>query len=563
MDMENNQFTSEENITTETPVQEPAPETPAEASEPAPYTECDAPKKKKFNLKKFLLIILPALAVIIAIIIGIPAISSCYMKNFASPKDYLTYIEMKNITNEVKDFAKAYGNYKKAYTEPVSAKSEITVELGESALDMLAASMVTGDGMEYIDWSFLSEIGIDIETVSDGEKISYDMLLSLSGEDVLLYNLIYDYAEGFMYYGMPELSEDYLRTEMITPQQEGMVYYDFDEISELAKEYLPTSHEIEDILIRYARIVYENMNNVTREDTTVEANGVSQQVMKFTVNFDKQTCNNIQIKVFEALAKDKDVENITDRIQKAAEKQGATFDTDLYDQFADYLMENVAELKEKDVEKNYTIFKLYIYADNSEKVIGRAISSTEGGREESVGYCQTTNGNKFGYELFTPENAFAIKGDGIKEGDSYSGKYELIIEDEKVATVKADTEGSNSGKYKLTPEKGLYKMFGMDDSEAAAMKLMGLSLEFEYERSDDTWGELELGLNMMGQNFISVVLKSSESEKTEVVIPENYVDAEYAQEWAENLDMEKLYDNLKDAGLPDFFSMMLNPQSSM
>ncbi|MBE6793459.1 MAG: hypothetical protein E7532_00775 [Ruminococcaceae bacterium] len=559
MNTENNPYVPEtEN--TEVNSQQINPESPYTP----PYTEPETPKKKKFNLKKFLLITIPALVVVAAIFLSFPLISSCYMKNFASDKEYLTYIEMKSITKDVKNFAKSYGNYTKAFSEPAGTKGEVTIKLGDSVIDMLAASTMTGEDMEYIDWSFLSEIGIDLETMTDGEKISYDLLLSLSGEDVLLYSIIYDYLGGYMYYGLPELSENYLRSEIITPpQQEGATYFDYDDINEYIREYFPTDDEIEALLIKCARIVYENMNNVTREDTTIEASGISQQVMKFTVNIDKQTFKDIQINLFEALADDEDIKSILNRIQKAEENNGATFDTDLYTQFADYLKENVAELKEKDVEDNESIFKLYTYADKDENIIGRALSATEGETEETVGYYQTVSGDKFGFEFFTPENAFVIKGDGTKEGDAYSGKYELIIDDQKVVTVKSEYEDSQSGEIKVVPEKGLYTMFGMSDEEAAAMKFANLSLEMSFSGEENSWSEFSVGFNMMGQNFISLESKSSEIPHTEIVIPENYIDEENAQQWLESIDVEKLLENLEDAGLPDLFTTIFYPRESL
>ena len=531
----------------------------------------EKPAKKPFKIKKPIVFAGIAVVLIAVILLNMTSIIGFFMRSFASPEKYMSYVELTNLKESSDSLLSAYNNYKKNISSSTGAEAEIKLNMGEDAIKLLEAA-ISQSGAGDMELDFLKEIAISGDSSFKDNKMNIGLTAKVSGKEVVEGRMFIDYDNGVMYIGLPDLNDQYLCYELPESDFEdmGVAMEDMEKLYAAIEEALPSSKQIKKCLKKYAKAALGAIDDVTKEKETVTVDGMSQKLTKLTLSVSDDMMNDVEIAVLEEMIADKDLKKIVNNIQKGFNDFADEFDFDdisLYDSMIEELTDELEYLKERKAEgytSNDTVGQLVTYVNNKNEVVGREIINVnyDGDEEEILSYCKVKKGNKFNFKLTTADDALTIAGSGKETNSAVNGEFEIEVDGDEILTLtvsdfstKQFDKGNIKGTFLLEPGSDFYDFADMDEMSMLG-SMTDIALELKLDITSKS-GEISVSVIMDDEVFAGISISSETKKAKNITLPKDYVDVEDADEWAENIDFDKLIDSLEAAGFPDLITEAL------
>ena len=117
----------------------------------------------------------------------------------------------------------------------------------------------------------------------------------VGGNQLLDFTVLVDSENGYMYFNLPQLKEQYVKFDLSTLMSSGD-YNDTTEAMEMLStffESLPDDETSTEIISRYLTVIVESVDDVEQESDTITANGVEQKCTKLTATIDEDSVKSI------------------------------------------------------------------------------------------------------------------------------------------------------------------------------------------------------------------------------------------------------------------------------
>lgn len=375
--------------------------------------------------------------------------------------------------------------------------------LDEDLRQMLAHS-------EDRDSSWIADINLQI-LAGEADGISKVQTALFLKEEVIVGLEILQNQEK-LWFGMPELNERYLEFPKET----------------LGIEQQPEVTLDEDALEAYVRILADSIQNVKKDKTFLEVDGVRQTSWKLTADIDTAQIRQMLGDLAKQLREDEAITAIFSYPE----------DRVIFEEMVSKL-EQLAQRAELELQ-------LVIYLDRYNKLIGFDLQDGEG---NTLFYCaKAVDDGQFACR--TACGNVVLTGKGTISNGKETGQYRLRIDGDTVLSYQVkDFAVKNNG----------FTGSVIFPIQEATIFTAELNLELSQEMVS---GANVLSLNLvsggtaiLGLTFMVEELRYLSIEEPEAVLPATQTDT--MQNWIESLDWTIIFQRLKNAGVPiDVFAML-------
>ncbi len=506
------------------------------------------PKKSKKGL------IIGIVAAVVAVIVALVAFSSSlfsnyFKKTFSSDKDYLKL----TVQNSCSEFAENLGSFYeqlnvKETTVP-SQNVEFEINLGKSGADFIGQIL----GMDV---SWAKSAILDINAHFNDNKYSADTEIKLNDKKIVSLNYIIDMESYTMYMQIPEFNNEYVSLPFATDMEGAVSSQEMQKMLDDIISVLPDTDTLERIITRYVGIVFDCMEEVQKETVTLDVKGVSLKCDKYSVKLDGDFLVKAISAVFEEAKNDNDIKKIILDIAKLDVLDVEDAD-EFYGDYQASLVDAIQSIEESDKPEIEVTYNTWI--NNKGDIIGLEIEygefvfsyfNVEKGKDYAVEASIEIDGNKFSFE-----------GEGKISGSKKSGKFvvkamgmDFVEIEMKDFDTKSYEKGYANGTIEIKPSSAILLSM-LDGVPAELSSFIGdLSLKLDLKSSEKEV-DYKLSLYQDDDLLVDVGLSGSPIDNKKANIPSNSVsldDGEALQKWAEKIDINKIINALKEAGLPAY-----------
>ena len=476
-------------------------------------------------------------------------------------EEYLQKLGENNLGAAIDSLGEVYGEIlggmgdNSAADTASGAKLNMTLTLGDTAMDLLEQAIFGGEAP--VDISFLQEINLDMDVGIKGQMETMQMVLGLKGQQIITANLLMNMADSVMHIGLPELNDQWLKIEAGENVPNGITggMSSTAMMAELA-DALPDAETLTRVLDRYLALVLAELDNVEQTTTTLEVNGVKQECTVLTLKVYEEDAMNIVKAVLTKAKDDADLKTIIEDVAKGIEDlAGEDIGADsAYTDFQEAIIDTLAELEELTEFDTENPLQLDTYVDKNHNIIGMKLNepSSQGSKRGMVYFYTLTEGDKTAFEFVIPSDVddtddFKISGTGTKKDGKTSGTYTVSMQEMEMVTIKIEDLTDEAGTITLTPSKDLIPSDVTD-----MLGNLALQIKLSAEGFD---------LNVLGDNelLLGLSVKVTESDGPALSEPSNAVDitdSSALEKWTEKVVLDKVIDNLKEAGAYEFFELL-------
>lgn len=530
------------------PVAEPAPAEnvwvapePVVPAIPAEIPAVAANKKSK----KWIPFVLGGVAILAVLaVVLVMVLPGWFRRNFSSPEEYFQYVAKEG----VKEYS---ANMSSMYSDVINVldfvgkdiNAEIKWEVHKDLVEML--SMAGGTDM-----SFLQNGDLAAKLSIGKEMMGADATIGLNDVQIGTVSVLIDVLEDNMYISVPDFMEKYLGADM---EELGAEIDEdmFDEIEKLMAIF-PEAEILESLTNKYLGIMIDCIEDVEKDEDTIKAEGVSQDVIALTVTIDGDTLCAMSEAALKEMLKDKELKTV---IMDMAENMELDPE-DVYDDFIESVedaLDEVDELEDLDGEIEFVVF-----VNDSDEICGFEMETEE---EITVTYVMAKAGEKFGFEasMASDYREVAFVGKGKESGSKLRGEFTFEVDGVSyldIAVKDFDTEeaakGHIKGEFTITIPSALADMIEMEvgnslDLEDYALKILAdtgstsAKVQAILTEGDDTLIDLTIALSIDDQDVL------------EVPADKNVVWADDEDELLETImdfDWDLLLERLEDADFP-------------
>ncbi len=545
----------EQETVQETPVQE------THVQEAPKEPEVIAAPKKKNGL--FIALSIIAVIIVIAVVVVAcfgDAIKGAYMKSFSSDEDYFRYVADKSVTSFSENLTDGYGKLVGGVTAEGGAsavKSTFKINVGDKALDLLKESL--GEGVN-VDLQWLKKVSVDMDVNIKDSLERIFAAVKVDGKTIVDADIFADAKSGDLFVGLLSLSDKYLKISGNTAQAEGNTAVDILGDEEFIKA-LPSEKVFASLIDRYTSVILDNIKTIEKSSEAVKLGNVEQELTVIDIEITHQDFLNISKAVLETVKTDEELKTVLTDIFKYLEKTDTSYNAEeMIKDFYEDLDESLNGLAEEELQQGVLIITQYV--DSSNETVG--LKAAFDGQEQ-ISYINLCNGEDFATELKV-EKVLTVKGEGTEKKDVVNGKYELILENTKLAdiTVKdlVEKDDTAKGAIYVAPTSALYELMDMDSDVSTALSIANIQLEIAFDITEKS-ARVDLNVLSGGELFAGITVTGEEVKAENITVPsgDKVYDETKANEWAQSLDASKIFENLKNAGIPqefiDLIEMML------
>lgn len=488
-----------------------------------------------------------------------------------SDAEYIQKVEKENLAGAISSLTEIYGALGKANPGAATednSKVEMDIQIGDRIINMLEESYKNATGSE-MDFSFLTNLGMDVEMSMKGDLMKYDLTALLNDKKVISATMFMNMAQLVGYFAIPELNEDFVKVDMnAMGGMGGSTMPDFSgsamapsfgagsavmaptaiiKMLPQIMEKLPSEEVFAKLLNRYIDVILANLKNVTRSTVTLEEGGL------------KQTCTKVSTKIYEADAKEmaKAILNtaLTDQeLKQAVDGISEIAETDLYPTFKQSIEQFLASINADTDLDTENCIELITYVDSDHNIIGREIYGFD--RDGAVAsYYTITSGEKFAFKAEV--QGVALTGNGTEKKGATTATYTLNVAGTNYVTLEVEdfkaTETELTGTVRVEPSAQLLSLFF---GSTSGVPFADLALELQLATDGIT-------AKMLGNDalIVSIAMKVKEATGGKIELPSDAVDMNNTlamQNWMANLDVDALLNNLQTAGVPaELIEMLL------
>lgn len=569
----------------ETPVREvPAQEMPAEEAPFSLNLEGALPEEAKTKKKKNKLLIriiagVTALAVLVVCLLGFFAWDwGLYVRDMfermKSPEDYMDLVEQRalsdeNPTSELGAIKKLVMSYYTAVleAEQVSGGSVgMQVLVGDGLKDLL--DQLDSLGMELDAdvqpllelLQVLNEIELRADVVMDETGMEVLMDLGINSQDLIGAQVIVDTENNMMYMDLPGLTDTPVAvdlTEMGLDPEVFAVYTQSLQLSEDLKADLPSAEAVSQLLDSCLLSAMEQITEVERENGTIKAGGVEQNVTVLTYEVDEQTAVKMGIAILEQLEDNETLLQILEAYETyAAEMSEIMEEMGLEDAESAYptidvdavmasISDAIAEMEEYEAESEQALI-IETYVNKKGQIVGRSFTMED--EEGEIAYMTAISGRKVGFKLLVEVDGEEVCAEGsatYKKG-KLSGTGSVEISGEELLTLELKELDVKTGTGVIRVGLGKEVRDAMEESMGVAATVISSDLELEItigEKAVTVW------LLMDDDQILGLGMDYAAEENATVTIPSDAMTDPDA--WAETMDPQVLLDRLEEIGITE------------
>lgn len=552
----------------EGPAEIPA-EAPAEAPEqPAPFAQADfdaAPKKKKSKKKLGVTLavigVLLAAAAILTFVFW-PQVSGFFVKTFGSPEAYFQHVEKQAVADSADTVSTYYDTLINNASGNNAAEGTMRLQVSDKLLQLMGADAADVD----IDW--INDVALEYETVVDGTLTMMNMVLDISGTDIVDLSMIVDITTENVYLALPSLSGTYLH---IAPDYYSGTSSSMQNLlsDEDFLKALPDEDTVNKLLRRYLQIVIDNTSNVDKSSDTLQIGDYEQKVTVLEYELTQKGVLKIAKAVLKEAKSDKDLKKCINDVADYLEDKGMISDADsVYDDFKDALEVALEQLNDVDASSE-TLLVVTDYVDGASKIIGRRLEIQD---QTILEYATVTKGKDYASEWDFGNGQLIFRGDGTISGDTREGDYVLTVEGVDFLNVYASynekklDDGLLDGRFRLTPTATMLDGMGLDSQVKSLISGMNLGLELVISNGKKD-SSMAFNLVSGSEVLLGLSAEASVAAGKQVTLPTDTISDRYSDDWAEELDFDKIIDALRKTNVPkelvdsleETIDMMTNP----
>jgi len=449
-------------------------------------------KKKKLGLILGIALAAVAAAVAVALLFG-GQIIGFYYRTFASPEEYLAYVEMKNFQRNMASLAADYEKYADV-SDSVTMKSKLGFSVDEGLLELV----FDGDGnaeeeaRALAQW--LESLQIELVSKQNGDLSSVEMNLSRKDEAILGLLMIMDAEKGEQYLSLPGLTD-------LFQMQEG--YKSLDE--ERLEELLPDEELVERVMERYKAVLFDALPDFTLEEGSYPAEEGDVEAYLLSVTVTADDLEAVLEAILEEAEEDKELEEIYDSLLNVLDEMG--LDKELFPDYDEITyLEEEDDDEEDDDEEEEDEWKIVFtdYVDGKNELIGRSFCIEDGAEAFDLRWMHYDEKVDF---YFGDKNAALVAfGSAADKATRVEGEFRSKVMDEtftflwieekesdKVSTATLEME------LKLTDGEAPFQVFKLvlhrtledlkSEVECSLLgdgkKLFGLTAEVSLEKGAD------------------------------------------------------------------------------
>ena len=548
------------------PVQQPVYQQPV-YQQPVYQQPAPPPKKKKHvGLIVLLIIVLAAAA---AGYLLRDKISSFVLSTVAPAEKYYEHVEKASIADFSANTADAYDLLLLSNTNIDNKTTEggLEVRLGDGGRDLIMAAL--GSTLQQLnpdeDLKWLKTLGVNTSVVTQDDKSSLQMQLTLNSVGLVTLSLVADPVNDKAYISIPELKKEYVEIPLsqldamgsgggvmqIIGMISGVAQADTGKMADALKG-MPDKGGMEKLIQKYLDMLLECAEEVEKEKGKLTVEGVSEEVTILKLSADGEALSKAMGNILTEMKKDNDIKSIVTGMAEAQEKDSA----EAYKSFLselDKALEDVDDLKES------SGFDMTVYTDAGGDIIGREL------RAGDFVYImkKPQQGDKFGLEFsFGSEGgALSLKGDGKKSGDKLTGELDIEAAGTYMGVLALDgfdeaklKKGMLSGTIEIRPSDALLGSVGGDSMLSSVLRNLAIRLEMDTGKDK---GSFTLSILNDGGSLLSV--SANANGKGGGKVPS--VSGEDMDKWSSEMDTQsflaKLVDSLESAGVPDAYTSMI------
>lgn len=450
----------------------------------------------------------------------------------------------------------------------VSSRTEmdISVTLGDDLISSLGTMMqmyqLPGDA------SWLKEFGLNMDVNYTKDLTKMVLALRLGGTEAVSAEVIQDMANQMVYMGLPGLNDQYIAVGANVSQSAVAMSGMGDYAALIAA--LPTEATLNTLLTRYLNLLQQELGDPTVGTETLSFSGISQEVTATTHTIRRSDVLDMAEAVMKAAQTDAELEAMLDKLSAYVNTQGeaeyaeyskqygTTFvweTVDLHEELMDEIDSALEDIAETRVElEDGDFLALSVFSDG-EKDLGIRLKVVTGYDSVEINaYSLTQNENTA--LLVEISDLFRLSGTGTRSKDLLSGSYTLSAQGQDMAYLDVknlDMEALKAGNLKGTlslrlSQKMIQEMFGYGSFVTTNTRI-DINLNTEGDN-----GVIECKLYDGSKFMLGVTMRTKTLPAEKIQLPTSYVDAQKQEElmnWVSALDLDKLMQNLRQAGVPD------------
>lgn len=570
----------------ETPVVEETPaaeETTAESIfDEKPFTlnlEGQIPEeepKKKRDPKKTKLIVrlvagVTALAVLVVCLLGFFAWDwGDYVKDFfnrmKAPEDYMQLVEANALSDPqaLSELALAkqivMGYYAGLEQDADTGGVDIGVQLlvGNGLKDMTKTLSGLGMGLDEDLLELLQvleQVELRIDTAIDNSDMQILLDAGINGEDIVGIQMVTDVENECIVLGIPGLTEETVQISLEEMELDPAMLAAIPEMMQISRNFvneLPSEQAVSQLLDRCIQAGVAEIDNVERENGTVSAGGVEQNVTVLTYKISEETFKNMLLAIMKEAEGDETLMQILTAYEtmttdmNALVKSSGLEDMDVSYPVvkADEVMEQLSEAIDSYAEAEATddtAMKIETYVNRKGQIIGRKLRVPE--EDVSITYVRTIKGRNIGVLVEMDVDGEKLTGEGsaIWKKNKLNGEITVEFDGEEMLIVKLQDVDATSGTLRIELGEGLQEELE-DEVSMAAMVDLAIEVTIQ-EKTTTVW------LLMDNKQILGLGTNYDTRQIEDIITPTGAMTDVY--KWAETVDTDALMEKLEQVGITE------------
>lgn len=532
-------------------------------------------KKPKMGKGKIALLAVLGVVVVAAIValLNMNAIRAFFVRN-SSPASFMQTVEQDAMGSMVDSLTNAYGKILDSVGKPGGFEGSVQVQVSDSTMTMLN-SMLAQQGTS-VDLSWLNNIVFKTQSQWDGNRSLVNVGVGLGDVQIATFQIVTDMEQMKMWLAVPELNQQYLMMDLSDVYSLNVQMGDTSAAMQQAQamlqgmmERMPKEEVVNSLLKKYIGIVLGCMNDVEKQETTLKLNGLEQTCTQLKTTITPENVLDIGQKVLSEVKSDAQIKEIILSMGEFAQENGGVEDAQqVYDQFVsqiEALLNQLESEKENLVaQAGDGVLIVNHYVDGQNRIIGRGAEMLNGDSTSagSFHYYTVTQDDKFAFEADL--NPVVVTGEGTTSGNLISGSYALTVQGKEMLNVEVEDwdqarweQGAPCGTVRLS--FGADALNQMSGAEEMAPMLSQMQLAFTFDAKEDQT-DVKASVLSSGMEIVSLHITGSATEGGEISVPADGVDVKDRQaleQWAMNLDLTQIMENLSKTDIPQEYLQML------
>lgn len=532
-------------------------------------------KKPKMGKGKIALLAVLGVVVVVAIValLNMNAIRAFFVRN-SSPASFMQTVEQDAMGSMVDSLTNAYGKILDSVGKPGGFEGSVQVQVSDSTMTMLN-SMLAQQGTS-VDLSWLNNIVFKTQSQWHGNRSLVNVGVGLGDVQIATFQIVTDMEQMKMWLAVPELNQQYLMMDLSDVYSLNVQMGDTSAAMQQAQamlqgmmERMPKEEVVNSLLKKYIGIVLGCMNDVEKQETTLKLNGLEQTCTQLKTTITPENVLDIGQKVLSEVKSDAQIKEIILSMGEFAQENGGVEDAQqVYDQFVsqiEALLNQLESEKENLVaQAGDGVLIVNHYVDGQNRIIGRGAEMLNGDSTSagSFHYYTVTQDDKFAFEADL--NPVVVTGEGTTSGNLISGSYALTVQGKEMLNVEVEDwdqarweQGATCGTVRLS--FGADALNQMSGAEEMAPMLSQMQLAFTFDAKEDQT-DVKASVLSSGMEIVSLHITGSATEGGEISVPADGVDVKDRQaleQWAMNLDLTQIMENLSKTDIPQEYLQML------